>query len=63
MRTSSSFSPMALFTYPLGEIPQDSENGASERRKAEMQRLEKPQVKAPVWQCHTLGYHFLRHNA
>jgi hypothetical protein len=38
---------MSLFTSLLGEIPQDTESRVLVRRKAEMRRLEIPQVKAP----------------
>lgn len=41
-----SVSSMSLFTSLLGEIPQDTENRVLVRRKAEMRRLKKPQVKA-----------------
>ena len=42
-----SISSMSLFTSLLGEIPQDTESRVLVRRKAEMRRLEIPQVKAP----------------
>lgn len=46
-QSQPSVSSMLWFTPLLGEIPQDTETRAAERRKAEIRRLEKPQVKAP----------------